>query len=60
MADMSTKSSMKKEGESLREGMNASKNKKISLFDMRLRKLEAPIFKREEQENPDGWLNSVE
>lgn len=32
----------------------------IPLFDMRLRKLELPIFKREVSEGPDGWLHCVE
>lgn len=40
-----------------KEGIHAPGNKKIPLFDMRLRKLEVPIFK-EVRQNPDGWFAS--
>ena len=38
----------------------APNQREIPLFDMRLRKLEVPIFKGEEEENVDGWLHRVE
>lgn len=37
-----------------------SNTKEVPLFDMCLRKLDVPIFKGEERENPFGWFNRVE
>lgn len=45
------------EGISAPCGLNS---REVLLFDMRLRKLEVPIFKGEVDENVDGWLHRVE
>lgn len=43
-----------------KEGIHAPRSKDVPLFNMRLRKLEVPIFKRDEDKNLDGWLHRVE
>lgn len=43
-----------------RDGFHTSSNKKVPLFNMRLRELEVSIFKGEDDDNPDGWLHRVE
>lgn len=52
--------SKQKDAEEKEDGIHAPSNKEVPLFDMRLRKLEVPIFKGEDDGNPDGWLHRVE